>query len=88
MITGLFYIFTVLILVAPYFIFSSALLELSVAIAFSLIIILIFTFYVSVAKGQSFKSKFLEVAAIGLGVAALNFLVGYLIDKYFDISSF
>jgi VIT1/CCC1 family predicted Fe2+/Mn2+ transporter len=42
-----------------------------------LALIWIFTYYVSVVKGQPFKAKFMEMAGISLSVAGLSFLVGY-----------
>jgi VIT1/CCC1 family predicted Fe2+/Mn2+ transporter len=45
----------------------------------AIFIILVFSFYISVAKDLSFKERFLEMAGISLGVAVISFLIGYLI---------
>jgi len=83
--TGLAYVGTVVILVAPYFLLKNIFFCLSLVIMDALLIILIFTFYISVAKGLSFKKKFLEMAGISLGIAAINFLIGLMIRKVFGI---
>ena len=38
-----------------------------------------FNFYVSVAKDYSFKRRFVEMAALSLGVALVSFVIGYLL---------
>jgi VIT1/CCC1 family predicted Fe2+/Mn2+ transporter len=42
-------------------------------------IIFVFNFYISVAKDLPFKERFLEMAFISLGVAALTFGIGFLV---------
>jgi VIT1/CCC1 family predicted Fe2+/Mn2+ transporter len=42
------------------------------------LIIAAFTYYTSVAKDEPFKSRFIEMTAISLGVAVLSFGVGLL----------
>ena len=44
-----------------------------------LLIIAFFNYYLSVAKDLSFKERFLEMAGLSLGVAALSFLVGFVL---------
>ncbi|MDD5432491.1 MAG: VIT1/CCC1 transporter family protein [Candidatus Omnitrophica bacterium] len=83
--TGIVYIGTVIVLVAPYFIFKNIFLCLSFVVIDAILIILIFTFYISVAKGLSFKKRFLEMAGISLGIAAINFGIGLIIRKVFGI---
>jgi len=83
--TGVAYIFTVIILVLPYFIFSNIFICLSLVIINALIIIFLFTFYTSVAKDLSFKKRFLEMAGISLGIAAINYVIGLGVRKLFGI---
>ncbi len=80
--TGIAYIFTVLLLVAPYFLFGSPYLALPVTLAIGIAIVLLFTFFVSVTKDQPFWSRFLEMAAISLGVAFISFGIGYFLNKW------
>ena len=70
-----------MIMVAPFFIAGNAFVALGFTIAFVIIIIALFNYYVSVAKGLSFKRKFSEMAAISLGVAVVSFGIGYLVRE-------
>lgn len=77
--TGVAYIFTVLILVLPYFLFQNYLVSLAFTVFNALVIIAVFNYYISVAKGYSFKRRFTEMAVISVGVAAFSFLVGVIV---------
>ncbi|MDD1667725.1 MAG: VIT1/CCC1 transporter family protein [Methanomicrobiales archaeon] len=79
MYTGIAYIITVLFLVAPYLVFSNFYLALAVTIVNAIIVILIFTFYISVTRDLDFRGRFIEMAGVSLGVAALSFLMGILV---------
>jgi VIT1/CCC1 family predicted Fe2+/Mn2+ transporter len=79
MYTGIAYIITVLFLIAPYLLLSSFYLALAVTIANALIVILVFTFYISVTRDLDFRGRFLEMAGLSLGVAGLSFLMGILV---------
>lgn len=83
--TGLTYTCTVVLLVLPFFIFSSPLFSLFVTLAFVVLIISSFTFYISVAKELNFKRRFLEMVSISLGVAVINFFIGMFIRNYFKL---
>ena len=73
------YIITVIFLVAPYLVFSSFYLSLAVTILNAIIVIIVFTFYTSVTRDLDFRGRFVEMAAISLGVAALSFILGILV---------
>lgn len=45
----------------------------------AIVVIFVFTFYISVAKDLSFRERFLEMALISLGVAGLTFAIGFII---------
>jgi VIT1/CCC1 family predicted Fe2+/Mn2+ transporter len=79
MYTTIAYIITVIFLVAPYLVFSSYYLSLAVTILNAIIVIVVFTFYTSVTRDLDFRGRFLEMATISLGVAALSFLIGLLV---------
>ncbi|MSR77499.1 MAG: rubrerythrin family protein [Candidatus Omnitrophica bacterium] len=83
--TGLAYVGTVAILVSPYFFFTNMFLCLGLALANALLIILFFTFYISVAKRLDFKKRFLEMAALSLSIAAITFVIGMAIRKVFGV---
>ena len=44
-----------------------------------------FTYYTSVAKDQPFKSRFLEMALISIGVAVISFVVGLLAKAFLGV---
>lgn len=83
--TGVAYIITVALLVAPYFIFSNVYVSLIVMLLITVLIIAAYTFYISVAKEIEFKKRFLEMALISLGVALLSFIIGYSVKLIFGI---
>jgi len=83
--TGGAYIFTVACLVLPYLVFSSYVVSLVFTIVAAILIILAFSFYISVAKDLSFRERFLEMAGISLGVAAISFVIGYLIRLFLGV---
>ncbi len=77
--TGAAYILTVLFLIMPFLVLSNVYYSLAVTIFNAIVVILVFTFYISVAKDQPFKRRFLEMAGISLGVAGLSFCIGLLV---------
>jgi len=83
--TGIAYVGTVIVLVSPYFIFKNIYLALSLVLLAAVSIIYIFTYYISVAKELNFKKRFLEMAGISLGIAAINFCIGLAVRKVFGI---
>jgi VIT1/CCC1 family predicted Fe2+/Mn2+ transporter len=83
--TGLAYILTVLLLVSPFLVLDEPYICLGLAILSSILVILGFTFYTSVAKGLPFKRRFLEMALISLGVASLSFAVGLLVRAFLNV---
>jgi VIT1/CCC1 family predicted Fe2+/Mn2+ transporter len=83
--TGFAYVITVLFLIFPYLILTDLYLCLGVTILNAIIVIFIFTFYVSVAKDIPFKKRFLEMALISLGVAALTFTISFVIRTFLNI---
>jgi VIT1/CCC1 family predicted Fe2+/Mn2+ transporter len=83
--TGMAYVFTVVFLVLPFFLFSNPFVCLAVTLAIAVIIIFKFNFYISVAKDYNFASRFLEMALISLGVAALSFGIGLLVKKFIGV---
>ncbi len=83
--TGSAYILTVFLLILPYFIFNNYVFALAVAIITGIIIIFIFNFYISVARDLNFKRRFIEMAGISLGVAALSFILGVVVRIVFGV---
>ncbi len=83
--TGIAYIITVIILVLPYLLLSNYVLALILTMAAAILIILVFNFYISVAKDVSFKKHFFEMAGLSLGVAALSFGIGILVREVLGV---
>lgn len=84
--TGIAYIFTVSLLVLPYLVSPETyLLDLAIALTTGVIIIAVFNYYISVAKGESFRERFVEMAVLSLSVAAFSFGIGYLIRLWLGI---
>lgn len=83
--TGTTYFITVLLLVAPYFTFESYILSFAVTLIFAILVILTFTFYISVAKGLSFWRRFTEMAGLSMAVALISFILGAFIRIFLGI---
>ncbi len=83
--TGIAYIFTVLVLIAPYLIFKNYFVCLGITLTLGVGIIASFNYYIAVAKDLNFRKRFLEMAGLSLGVAAVSFLVGFLLRKFTGI---
>ncbi len=77
---GVSYLITVAILVAPYLILDEDmyLLAFGIMLVSCVVIIFAFNFYISVAQKQPLWSRFGQMAAISLGVAAISFVIGLL----------
>lgn len=83
--TGTAYVITVVFLILPFLLLNNPFTSLIATLVVAVLIIFAFNFYVSVANDYNFKKRFLEMAAISLGVAAISFLVGVLIKKFIGI---
>ena len=83
--TGVTYLFTVLFLILPYLVLDNPTLSLGFTLVNALLVILLFTCYVSVAQDIPFRKRFSEMAAISLGVAALTFGISYVVRLFFNI---
>ena len=85
--TGIAYLLTVIALIAPYLIFPAAQFLPALICMLLMVIAIIagFTYYTSVAQDQPFKSRFLEMALISIGVAVLSFIVGILAKKFLGV---
>ncbi len=85
--TGLAYIITVFFLITPYFIFKNIFLCMGLVLFMAVLVIFIFTYYISIAKSLSFKKWFLEMAGISLGIAVINFFIGLIIRSVFSVET-
>ena len=83
--TGIAYISTVTLLILPYLLFENYYLDLAIALTTAVVIIAVFNYYISVAKGESFRERFVEMAGLSLSVAAFSFVIGYFIRIWLGI---
>ena len=78
-------IITVTLLILPYLLFTNYYLDLAISLATAVIIIAVFNYYISVAKGESFRERFIEMAGLSLSVAAFSFVIGYFIRIWLGV---
>ena len=83
--TGASYIITVAFLVIPYLVQDDPLVALIAMLLTTVLIIAAYTYYISIAKAISFKRRFVEMALISLGVAAISFGIGTAIKHIFNV---
>jgi len=83
--TGIAYVFTVLFLIFPYLLLTNVYVCLGLTIVAAVIVIFLFTFYISVAKDLPFKKRFIEMTAISLGIAGLTFTIGFFIRTFLNV---
>ena len=85
--TGIAYLLTVIALIAPYLIFPADMFIPALLCMLGMVILIIagFTYYTSVAQDQPFKSRFLEMALISVGVAVVSFIVGILAKMFLGV---
>jgi VIT1/CCC1 family predicted Fe2+/Mn2+ transporter len=79
------YLVTVVLLILPYLFLQNYYMCLICTLALAVVIIALFNYYISVAKGEPFRRRFLQMAGLSLGVAALSFLVGFVLHTFFGI---
>ncbi|MFW9916726.1 MAG: VIT1/CCC1 transporter family protein [Candidatus Thorarchaeota archaeon] len=85
--TGMSYLFTVIILILPFFALEEEepVIPLLISLISAVLIILLFTFYISVAKNMSFRKRFLKITAICLGVALFSLTLGIVARTFFHV---
>lgn len=85
--TGVAYLITVILLILPFLLLGNAqyLVALAIMMAIVVGIIAVFTYYISVAQDGKFKSRFLEMTLISVGVAVLSFVVGALAKHFLGV---
>ncbi len=84
--TGIAYLITVMILIAPFLLVSNYIISLVWTLVNAILVIALFNYYISVARGYNFKQRFFEMAGISLGVALFSFLLGNVISGWLGVS--
>ena len=83
--TGIAYICTVIFLIIPYLVATNLYVALGWTVTHAMVVIILFTFYISVARDLSFKRRFSEMAIMSLGIAVITFGIGYLVRIFFRV---
>ena len=83
--SGITNIVTVLFLMFPLFIFTNVYVSLVFVIINAIIVIAWFNYYISVARDVTFRTRFLEMVLISLGVAGLAFVLGLIARSVLNI---
>lgn len=83
--TGGAYVLTVLVLIMPFLLLNEPLQAYAITLALAILIIVLFTFYTSVARDLPFLKRFAEMAAISLGIAGISFVIGLLVRIYLNV---
>jgi VIT1/CCC1 family predicted Fe2+/Mn2+ transporter len=84
--TGIAYVVTVMLLVLPYLLIPNYIIDLIIALVAAVLVIAGFNYYISVAKDEPFRSRFLEMAGLSLGVALFSFIIGYFIRQWLGVN--
>lgn len=85
--TGIAYVITVGLLLLPYFLFSTPLISLLFCLIDAGLVILVFTFFVSVVRKEPFKPAFVEMISISFSVAVISFLIGWAAKVWLGIDA-
>jgi VIT1/CCC1 family predicted Fe2+/Mn2+ transporter len=85
--TGGAYVITVFILVLPYLLLEDFYVCLGCTLAAAVLIIAFFNYYISVARDEPFKRRFLEMAGLSLGVAAFSFCIGLVMRSFLGVDA-
>lgn len=85
--TGVAYLITVALLILPYLLLSNSQYMTALFIMLAIVILIIagFTYYISVARGEKFRPKFLEMSVISVSVAVISFFVGILAKHFLGV---
>ena len=83
--TGIAYIITVALLILPFFLIHNAYLALLWSLFDAFVVILLFTFFVSVVKEEDFGKLFVEMLLISFGVALVSFVIGVLARRLLNV---
>ncbi len=79
--TGVTYIVAVAALILPFLVGRDYRVCLALTMGAAVLLILLFTFYVAVARDLPFGRRFVEMTAISLGVAGISFGIGIVLRK-------
>lgn len=85
--TSMAYLITVFILIAPFIWIKHPIVALLVMLVFAVLTLIVFNFYYAIVRGETFHKRFTEMAVISFSVAALSFVIGYLLKIFTGIDA-
>ena len=85
--TGIAYIITVTLLILPYLLLPNYYVDLAISLTTAVLIIAAFNYYISIARDEPFRKRFVEMAGLSLSVAAFSFGIGYLIRLWLGVDA-
>jgi VIT1/CCC1 family predicted Fe2+/Mn2+ transporter len=83
--TGITYIVTVFILILPYLFLANYYVCLAFTLLAAITIIGFFNYYISVARDVPFRPRFVEMSGLSLSIAALSFIIGFIMRSFFNV---
>ncbi len=83
--TGISYILTTILLVAPFFLLTTSLTAVASMFTMAMWCIVTYNFYIAVARDESFGKRVGEMVLITFGVAGISFLIGYLARSWLGV---
>lgn len=85
--TGTAYMITVVLLIVPFFVIANIYISLLLTLIVAILIIFLYTFYITTAKDLKFWQRFIEMAVISLSIALISFGVGLLLKKFLGVDA-
>ncbi len=85
-ITGITYMFSVVLLALPYFLIKTMLPAFIVSTSVGLVLLTTFTFYGAIIFDRKFPREFGESASLMLGTAFLSYLLGGVVGRAFHVN--
>ncbi|MDO8647644.1 MAG: VIT1/CCC1 transporter family protein [Candidatus Diapherotrites archaeon] len=83
--TGVAYFVVVSLLVLPNFLFENAVIALAGTIINAILVIVVFTYFVSVTREDSFKKRLAETLLVSFGIAVISFLIGIALKAFLNV---
>jgi len=85
--TGVAYLITVILMVLPFLLFGDSNYSFALISMLMIVVLIIlgFSYYISVANNLSFKKRFFEMSGISLSVAGISFVIGILVKKFLGV---